>query len=42
MKKNGFDPQTPDFIWNKNRLLLEKEALKANLLKAINKPYKPK
>jgi len=28
MKKNGFDPKVPDFIWNKNRLVLEKEALK--------------
>lgn len=28
MKKNGFDTKTPDFIWNKNRLVLEKEAIK--------------
>ena len=28
MKKNGYDPKTPDFIWNKNRLELEKIALK--------------
>ena len=28
MKKNGYDPRNPDFIWNKNRLVLEKEALK--------------
>jgi hypothetical protein len=28
MKKNGHDPKVPDFIWNKNRLFLEKEALK--------------
>jgi casein kinase 1 len=28
MKKNGFDPKVPDFIWNKNRLHMEKEALK--------------
>jgi hypothetical protein len=27
-----------DFIWNKNRLLLEKEALKANMMKVIQKP----
>ena len=24
LKKNGFD-KTPDFIWNKNRLALERE-----------------
>jgi hypothetical protein len=24
MKKNGWDPKVPDFIWNKNRLELEK------------------
>lgn len=42
MKKNGFDPKTPDFIWNKNRLFLEKEALKQNMMKVINKPGKGK
>lgn len=36
MKKNGFDPKVPDFIWNKNRLFLEKEALKQNMMKVIN------
>lgn len=40
MKKNGWDPKTPDFIWNKNRLVMEKEALKQNLMKVINKPTK--
>ena len=29
MKKNSVNPGTPDFIWNKNRLVLEKEAIKA-------------
>jgi hypothetical protein len=28
MKKNGFDPKVPDFIWYKNRLAIEKEAIK--------------
>jgi hypothetical protein len=28
MKNNGFDPNTPDFIWNKNRLAMEKEEIK--------------
>jgi hypothetical protein len=40
MKKNGWDPKAPDFIWNKNRLVMEKEALKQNLMKVINKPNK--
>lgn len=40
MKKNGFDPKVPDFIWNKNRLYLEKEALKQNMMKVINMPIK--
>lgn len=40
MKKNGWDPKVPDFIWNKNRLELEKQALKANLMKVISKPNK--
>lgn len=40
MKKNGFDPKVPDFIWNKNRLYLEKEALKQNMMKVINMPVK--
>jgi hypothetical protein len=40
MKKNGWDPKQPDFIWNKNRLVLEKEALKQNLMKVISKPIK--
>ena len=43
MKKNGwdpYDPKGPDFIWNKNRLFLEKEQLKQNMLKVIGKPPK--
>ena len=28
MAKNNCDSKTPDFIWNKNRLFLEKEGLK--------------
>lgn len=38
MKKNGWDSKVPDFIWNKNRLVMEKEALKQNLMKVISKP----
>jgi len=40
MKKNGYDPKVPDFIWNKNRLFLEKEQLKQNMIKVIGKPTK--
>ena len=39
MKRNNFDPKTPDFIWNKNRLALEKEQIKAQMMKAINKNH---
>lgn len=42
MKKNGWDSKVPDFIWNKNRLVMEKEALKQNLMKVISKPIKEK
>jgi len=38
MERNAFDTKTPDFIWNKNRLFLEKEALKQNRMKVLNKP----
>jgi hypothetical protein len=41
MKKNGWDPRAPpDFIWNKNRLAMEKEALKQHMMKVINMPAK--
>merc|ERR1712086_3049 len=29
MKNHDINPAVPDFIWNKNRLVLEKEAIKA-------------
>ena len=35
MERNHFDTKTPDFIWNKNRLFLEKEALKQNMMRVI-------
>jgi phage-related protein len=38
MERNAFDSKTPDFIWNKNRLVLEKEALKQNMMRALQKP----
>ena len=42
MERNGYDVKTPDFIWNKNRLVLEKEALKQNMMRALQKPTVPK
>lgn len=37
MKRHQFDTRTPDFIWNKNRLVLEKEAIKRQMLNVIKK-----
>jgi hypothetical protein len=37
MTKNGYNLKTPDFIWNKNRLVLEKEQIKAQMMKVIEK-----
>ena len=37
MEKYNIDKKTPDFIWNKNRLALEKEAMKQQMLKVLNK-----
>jgi len=42
MERHNFDMKTPDFIWNKNRLFLEKEALKQNMMRVISKPTNPK
>ena len=42
MERNGYDVKTPDFIWNKNRLVLEKEALMQNMMRALQKPTVPK
>ena len=38
LERNHFDVKVPDFIWNKNRLHLEKEALKQNMMRVIAKP----
>ena len=38
LERNHFDVKVPDFIWNKNRLFLEKEALKQNMMRVIAKP----
>lgn len=37
MKRHGYDPNTPEFIWNKNRLAMEKEAIKVQMLKVLQK-----
>ena len=37
MKRHGFNLKTPDFIWNKNRLVLEKEQIKQQMMKVIEK-----
>jgi len=41
MKKNGVDPKNPDFLWNKNRLAIEKEAIKRQMLNVLNKKTTP-
>jgi len=38
MERHHFDLKTPDFIWNKNRLFLEKEGLKQSMMRVISKP----
>ena len=38
MLRNQIDMLTPDFIWTKNRLVLEKEALKQNMMQVLHKP----
>ena len=37
MKKNNIDPKVSDFLWNKNRLVLEREALKKQMMNVIKK-----
>ena len=37
LTKNGIDPKVSDFIWNKNRLVLEKEAIKKQMMNVIKK-----
>jgi hypothetical protein len=37
MKKNSIDSKVSDFIWNKNRLVLEKEAIKKQMMNVIKK-----
>ena len=41
MDRMQFDMRTIEFIWNKNRLMQERQTLKEQMMKVINKP-KPK
>lgn len=42
MERHNFDVRTPDFIWNKNRLYLERQNLKESMMRVINKPGQKK
>jgi len=37
LQRNHFDPKQPDFIWNQNRLAIEKEQIKAQMMKVLDK-----
>ena len=41
MERHGYDVKQADFIWNKNRLFLEREALKQQMARVI-KPKQTK
>ena len=36
-ERNGFDIRQPDFIWNKNRLQMERENLKQSMMRVLSK-----
>lgn len=36
MERHGMEIKTADFIWNKNRLFLERETLKQSMMRVIN------
>ena len=38
MERHSIEVRTPDFIWNKNRLFLERQTLKESMMRVINKP----
>ena len=38
MERHNFELRTPDFVWNKNRLQLERQSLKEQMMRVINKP----
>lgn len=37
LKRNHFDTKQPDFIWNQNRLAIEKEQIKQQMMKVLDK-----
>jgi len=37
MNRHGIEPKAPEFIWNQNRLALEKEAIKSQMMRVISK-----
>ena len=39
-ERHGYDIRQPDFIWNKNRLYMERENLKISMMRVIKKPGK--
>ena len=38
MERHNFELRTPDFIWNKNRLQMDRQTLKESMMRVINKP----
>jgi hypothetical protein len=40
MKRNGISKANPEFIWNQNRLALEKESIKEQMRKVLEKKKK--
>lgn len=37
MKKNDIDPKKPEFVWNENRLMVEKRKMREEMMAVINK-----
>jgi hypothetical protein len=38
MERHNFETRSPDFLWNKNRLFLERQTLKESMMRVIAKP----
>ncbi len=38
MERHNFETRNPDFLWNKNRLFLERQTLKESMMRVIAKP----
>jgi len=37
MTKNNIDPKKPEFVWNENRLMVEKRKMREEMMAVINK-----